>query len=103
MFVQVACLARLGNGIKLDAKGDPFTVSTIYIDDQLCAKWYFMYQPNASDTAVGLTLQEAVHYLRLGRYWNTLPIPNMQTPTRHSNTNPWQRSLCTTIRWNGHS
>ena len=56
MLVQVACLARVGNAIKLDATGDPFTVSTIYIDDQLCATWHFMYQPNASDTTVGVNL-----------------------------------------------
>jgi hypothetical protein len=67
MLLEAACLARLGNALRLDSVvADPFIVSAIYIDDQLFANWYLVYQPNVSDTAVGLFLQEAVRHLRLG-------------------------------------
>jgi hypothetical protein len=56
MLLQAACLARLGNALKQDPGADPFIVSAIYIDDQLHAKWYLIYQPKVSDTAVGLFL-----------------------------------------------
>jgi hypothetical protein len=37
MLLQAACLARLGNAVRLDSAADPFIVSAIYIDDQLRA------------------------------------------------------------------
>jgi hypothetical protein len=47
MLLQAACLARLGNALRVDKAG-PFIVSAIYINDELCAKWYFVYQPLTS-------------------------------------------------------
>jgi hypothetical protein len=68
MFLQAACLARLGNALRQDlAVSDPFICSAIYIDEELCATWYLVYQPHAPHPAVGLILPQAVHYLRLGR------------------------------------
>ena len=67
MLLQSACLARLGNALRRNPEGDPFIVSAIYIDYMLCATWYLLYQPNVSDTTVGLISQDALHYLRLGR------------------------------------
>ena len=64
MLLQAACLAKLGSSLR-GASKDPFIVSAIYIDRNLCAEWYLVYQPNANDLAVRLILQEAVHYLRL--------------------------------------
>ena len=66
MLLQAACLARLGNALRKDPKR-PFIVSAIYIDEELHAKWHLVYQPVTSNTAVRLILQDAVHYLRLGR------------------------------------
>ena len=83
MLLQAACLARLGGALRRDA-ANPFIVSAIYIDDELCAKWHFVYQPLTSDAAVRLILQEAVHYLRLGRlstWWNPLIL---KMPRRRS-------------------
>jgi len=65
MLLQAACLARLGNVLGKHPE-HPFIVSAIYVDLTLSAKWHFVYQPHTSDT-VGLILQEAIHYLRLGR------------------------------------
>jgi hypothetical protein len=62
MLLQAACLARLGNALRWHLVPTPFIVSAIYIDDQLRARWYLVYQPSPSGTAVGLILQEAVHY-----------------------------------------
>ena len=45
MLLQAACLARLGNALNQERK-HPFIVSEIYIDDQLRARWYFVYQPD---------------------------------------------------------
>ena len=68
MLLQAYCLARLGNALrKMPKVGDPFIVSAIYIDDALCAKWYYMYQLDGENAPVGLVLHEAVHHLRLGR------------------------------------
>ena len=64
MLLQAACLARLGYALR-QGSTDPFIVSAIYIDHNLYAEWYLLYQPGASHVNVGLTLQEAVHYLRL--------------------------------------
>jgi len=66
MLLQAACLARLGNALR-PGSARPFIVSAIYIDDAQHAKWHLVYQPDVSNAAVGLILQEAVHYLRLGR------------------------------------
>ena len=65
MLLQAACLARLGNA--LTSGQAPFIISAIYIDETLTATWYYVYQPEKTDRAVRLVLQEAVHYLRLGR------------------------------------
>ena len=65
MLLQAACLARLGNALKRDQA--PFIVSAIYINETLTATWHYVYQPEKTDRAVGLVLQVAVHYLRLGR------------------------------------
>ena len=73
MLLQAACLARLGNAPR-KVPEHPFIVSAIYIDNGLSAKWHFVYQPLTSD-AVGLILQEAIHYLRPGRlsmWWKPL-------------------------------
>jgi len=66
MFLQAACLARLGNALRKD-QTRPFIVSAIYIDEELRAQWHYMYQPDVTNPAVRLVLQEAVHDLRLGR------------------------------------
>ena len=67
MLLQAACLARLGNDVLNKNRKHPFIVSAIYIDDQLCAAWYFVYQPNTSSAAVWLILQDASHYSCLDR------------------------------------
>lgn len=66
MLLQAACLARLRRALRQES-ADPFIVSAIYIDSNLRAAWYLLYQPDWSNTAVGLILQEATPYLRLGR------------------------------------
>jgi hypothetical protein len=72
-LLQAACTARLGSQLKRESAGsltvpaDPFIISAVYIDEELCAQWYFVYQPSARDNAVGLILQEAVLCLRVGR------------------------------------
>ena len=50
MLLQAACLTRLGNALNQEREY-PFIVSAIYIDDELRARWYLMYQPNTRDTA----------------------------------------------------
>jgi hypothetical protein len=80
VLLQAACLARLGNALRQDPAADPFIVSAIYIDDQLRANWYLIYQPEVSDTAVGLFLQEAVRYLRLGRLSMSKKPSSLQMP-----------------------
>jgi hypothetical protein len=58
MLLQAACLARLGNALRQGSTvADPFIVSAIYIDNQLDAKWYLVYQPDVLDTTVGLFLR----------------------------------------------
>jgi hypothetical protein len=69
MLLQTACLARLGNALRQSPGADPFIVSAIYIDNTLQATWHFLFQQNVSDTTVRLALQDALHYLRLGRWY----------------------------------
>jgi len=53
MLLQAACLARLGNALRID-KSIPFIVNAIYIDNRLSAIWHFVYQPNDTTTQVYL-------------------------------------------------
>jgi hypothetical protein len=80
MLLQAACLARLGNALRLDsAAADPFIVSAIYIDDQLFANW----SPRVLAKCVGyvgLFLQGAVRYLPLGRLNMCRRPLSLQTP-----------------------
>lgn len=67
LLLQAACLARLGSVVRQDP-ARPFIVSAISIDDILCAKWYFVYQPSASDAAVGLSCKrQFTTYVLAGR------------------------------------
>ena len=67
MLLQATCLARLGNVVRQDP-ARPFVVSAIYIDDILCAHWYLVYQPSASDAAVGLSCKRLfTAYVLAGR------------------------------------
>src|SRR5260370_8898058 len=50
MLLQAACLARLGNALRPHSNS-PFIVSAIYVNDQLHAKWHFVYQPNPLEPA----------------------------------------------------
>ena len=86
MLLQAACLARLGNDYEKPKKSStrPFITSAIYIDADLCAHWYFMYQPLPSHRAVRLISQEAVHYLRLGRLIMSWRPLNLQIRRRCS-------------------
>lgn len=59
MLLQVGCLARLGK-VLCRSSAPPFIVSGIYIDDDLLAKWYLVYQPRADNDTVRLTLQRTV-------------------------------------------
>ena len=64
MLLQAGCLARLGYSLRGGSK-DPFIVSAIYIDQNLRAEWYLVYQPDTDRVAVKLILQEVVQYLHL--------------------------------------
>lgn len=56
MILQASCLARLGNKQRILAKGtmanDPVVIMAIYIDKELNAHEYLVYQPNVSDKKV---------------------------------------------------
>ena len=54
MILQASCLARLGNEMRTDAKvtGDPVVIMAVYIDKELNAHEYLVYQPDVSDKKV---------------------------------------------------
>ena len=56
MLLQAGCLARLGH-VLFQPSALPFIVSAVYIDNNLQAEWYLVYQPHAQDTTVRLILQ----------------------------------------------
>jgi hypothetical protein len=47
MILQASCLARLGNRLRAKTE-DPVVIVAIYIDSQLFAHEYLVYQPNVS-------------------------------------------------------
>jgi hypothetical protein len=101
MLLQAACLARLGNALRPDAV-HPFIVSAIYIDEELRAKWHLVFQPDRSNDAVRLILQDAVHYLRLCRLnmrrkTLILAMPRARSTLRFSSTtlSHWPRKTIT--------
>jgi hypothetical protein len=52
MILQASCLARLGNKLRRNTD-DPVVIVAIYIDSQLQAHEYLVYQPDISNKKVG--------------------------------------------------
>ena len=53
LLLQAGLLLRTMNTIK--TKGSSFVAVAIYIDHQLSAEWYLVYQPERLDQDVGIT------------------------------------------------
>jgi len=52
MILQASCLARLGNRLRRNSMSDPVVIMGIYIDSQLQAHEYLIYQPDTSNKKV---------------------------------------------------
>jgi hypothetical protein len=56
MILQASCLARLGNELRSRNMTDPVVIMAIYIDSQLRAHEYLVYQPDPENKKVGSQL-----------------------------------------------
>ena len=59
LLLQASCLARLGNALRESAvqnstDGNPFIAAAVYINSELQADWYRVYQPNPQAAKVSI-------------------------------------------------
>jgi hypothetical protein len=53
MMLQASCLARLGNELRRGNTTIPMVIMAVYIDSQLRAQEYLVYQPDLASKTVG--------------------------------------------------
>lgn len=56
MLLQASCLARFGNSLRKPSCSNPLIISAIYINKDLQADWYHVYQQNPPAPEVTILL-----------------------------------------------
>jgi hypothetical protein len=88
MLLQASCLARLGNKLRKSSVNEPVIIMATYIDLQMTAHEYLVYQPDMSHKKVGSQLDVILNGLTKchgSRSYIMKPISTSLSREQHSN------------------